>query len=61
MGKIKRVAGNDQTVAGIEVVVEPVVVQNPALAIPVGIPHVTVAIRVQPDKILQNTAHATTL
>ena len=44
-----------------ELVVEVVVVQNPAIAIPVGIPHVAIAVRIQPDKIMQNTIYATTL
>ena len=42
-------AGNDQTVAGKEAVAEPAAAQNPAPAMPVGIPHVTVDKRVQPD------------
>ncbi|MEK7080498.1 MAG: hypothetical protein AAB925_01525 [Patescibacteria group bacterium] len=50
MGKTKRVAGADEPTAGVEVVVEPVVVQVPALAIPVKVPHVAVAIRALPDK-----------
>ena len=50
MGKIKRVAGNEQAVVGVEVVVEVVVVQNPTIAIPVEIPHIAVAIRVKPDE-----------
>ncbi len=50
MGKIKRVAGGDEPVVGSEVAVEPVVVQVPALAIPVEVPHVAVAIRALPNK-----------
>lgn len=58
---MKRLAGDEQTVVGVEVVVEVVVVQNPATTIPVGIPHATIAVRIQPDKIMQNTIHATTI
>ena len=50
MGKTKRVAGGDEPIVGVEVVLEPVVVQVPALAIPVEVPHVAVAIRALPDK-----------
>ena len=50
MGKIKRVAGANEPVVRIKVVVEPVVVQNPAVAIPVEIPRVAVVIRIQPDE-----------
>jgi hypothetical protein len=51
MGKIKKVAGTDEPIVGVEVVAEPVVVQIPTLAIPVQVPHVAVAVRVLPDKL----------
>ena len=50
MGKTKRVAGADELIVGVEIVLEPVVVQIPAIAIPVEVPHVAVAVRTQPDK-----------
>jgi len=49
MGKTKKVAGADQPIVGIEIVVEIVVVQIPTLAVPVEVPHVTVAVRVLPE------------
>ena len=49
MGKTKRVAGSDEAAIGVEVVVEPIVVQVPPAAIPVEIPHVAVAVRVMPE------------
>lgn len=51
MGKIKKVAGTDEPIVRVEVVAKPIVVQNPALAIPVEVKHVTVTIRILPDKI----------
>jgi len=50
VGKTKKVAGKNEAIVGVEIVVEPVVVQIPPLAIPVEVPHVAVAIRIQPDK-----------
>lgn len=50
MGKTKRVAGADEPIVGVEIVLKPVVVQVPALAIPVEIPRVAVAVRALPDK-----------
>ena len=49
MEKTKKVAGGDEPVVRVEIVVEPVVVQVPALAIPVEVPHVAVVIRVHPE------------
>jgi len=59
MGKTKRVARNDQPIVGVEVVANIVVVQHPLATIPVGVPHVTVAIRIQPDENVQNTLYTT--
>ena len=50
MGKIKRVAGDDQPVVGVEVVAQPVVVQNPTVVVPVEVPHVAVEVRIHPDE-----------
>ena len=50
-GKTKRVAGGDQPVVGVEIVVEPVVVQVPAIAIPVEVPHVAIAVRALPENV----------
>ena len=49
MGKTKRVAGTDETVVGVEIVVEPVIVRVPATIIEVEIPHVAIAIQVLPE------------
>ena len=49
MGKTKKVAGGDEPIVGVEVVLEPVVVQAPVLAIPVEAPHKTAATRALPD------------
>ncbi len=51
MGETKRVARGNEPTIGVEVVVQPVVVQHPAIAIPVEVPHVAVAIRIHPDEI----------
>jgi len=59
MGKTKRVAGTDEPVVGVEVVVEPIEVQVPTLAIPVEVRHVAVAIRVHPDRNAQNIIYTT--
>ena len=49
MGKTKRVAGTDQPIVGVEIVVEPVVVQVPATIVEVEVPHVAIAVRVLPE------------
>jgi len=51
MGKIKKVARSDEPIVRVEIVLEPVVVQVPMLAIPVQIPRVAVAVRVLPNKL----------
>jgi len=58
-GKIKKVAEADQPVVGIEVIVEPIVVQVPAIAIPIEIERVAVAIGILPDKSVQNIIYTT--
>jgi len=47
---MKRVSGTDEAIVRVEVVVEPVEVQDPALAIPVEVRDVAVALRVLPDR-----------
>ena len=59
---MKPLAGADQTIVRVEPVVEPVEVQVPPVVVPVEVGHLTVAIRIQPDRTnVQNTVHATTL
>ena len=45
---MKRVAGTHETAVVVEVIVEPVEVQVPALAVPVQVGHVPVAVAVTP-------------
>lgn len=47
---MKRVSGTDETIVRVEIVVEPVEVQDPPLAVPVEIRDVAVAVRVPPDR-----------
>lgn len=56
---MKRVAATHETAVGIEVIVEPVVVQLPTLVIEVQVHGVPVAVRAHPDRNMQNIAHTT--
>ena len=47
---MKRISGTSQAIIGIEVVLEPVEVEIPALAVPVEVRDVQVAIMVPPDR-----------
>lgn len=46
---MKRVSGNEETIIGVPVVVEPIEVQLPPLAVPVEVRHAEVAIAVTPE------------
>lgn len=59
MGKTKKVAGGDEPIVGVEVVLKPVIVQIPLITVPVEIPHAAVTVRALPDKNMQNIIRAT--
>lgn len=56
---MKRIAGANQPIVGVPVVVEQIEVQNPLLAIPVQVSDVAVTVRVAPT--VQSIVSATAL
>ena len=52
--KIKRVSRAEKTIVGVPVILEPIEVEVPALAIPVEVRNIVVAIRVLPDRCVKN-------
>ena len=59
--EIKRFAGANKPVITIEVVIKPVEVQIPTIAIPVEVRHIAVATQINPDRNTQNIIHTTIL
>ena len=52
--KIKQIAGAEKPIIGVPVVLEPIEIEVPLLAIPVKVRHVAIAIRVLPDHCAKN-------